>query len=353
MYDNKMTLLEYLKKIENALKEEKLIDIQVVQPGINKAYFRFIFENGTTIDTPPINLPAGPQGKPGINGQDGKDGKDGADGAPGEPGTPGVSVIDASIDANNDLIITLSSGEIINAGNVVGFKIINLGDWDVREGSFTVTAEQLAIIVAEQYDVMLKYSHPEGDVRRTVYMRLTTKHPSTVTPGVMLYDFTTIVNGNYYYLAQVASNGNGYVYGSSIEITIANIKSSGAPQGKVLTSNGSGGTSWEDAGGSKLYCHNIRCLKTGTTIQFTFTILNNTSTEITTSTLANELNKISGYYMNATGYYYDNTDNYIIYGVGYSNGQCTTIMYNLSTHTIVVQSHIITQLSVSDKVIQL
>jgi len=52
----------------------------------------------------------GVDGKNGLNGRDGKDGIDGAD---------GVSVIDAKIDFDGSLVITLSTGKELNVGEVV------------------------------------------------------------------------------------------------------------------------------------------------------------------------------------------------------------------------------------------
>ena len=53
-----------------------------------------------------ITLPVGKQGKPGTDGLDGTDGDD------------GVSVTNAEVNSSDDLIITLSNGQTINAGNV-------------------------------------------------------------------------------------------------------------------------------------------------------------------------------------------------------------------------------------------
>lgn len=58
----------------------------------------------------------GKDGKQGINGRDGKDGKDGKDG---QDGQDGVSVTDAKIDFDGSLVITLSTGQELNVGEVV------------------------------------------------------------------------------------------------------------------------------------------------------------------------------------------------------------------------------------------
>jgi hypothetical protein len=61
----------------------------------------------------------GTDGKQGKDGRDGKDGKDGINGKDGEDGKDGVSVRDAKIDFDGSLIITLSTGQELNVGEVV------------------------------------------------------------------------------------------------------------------------------------------------------------------------------------------------------------------------------------------
>jgi hypothetical protein len=57
----------------------------------------------------------GPAGKDGIDGKDGRDGKDGKDGVDGQDG---VSVVDAKLDIDNSLVITLSDGREIDCGQI-------------------------------------------------------------------------------------------------------------------------------------------------------------------------------------------------------------------------------------------
>ena len=65
----------------------------------------------------------GANGKDGINGTNGVDGKDGKDGEKGEDGADGkdgVGISGAAIETNNHLILTLSNGDTIDVGVVVG-----------------------------------------------------------------------------------------------------------------------------------------------------------------------------------------------------------------------------------------
>jgi hypothetical protein len=61
----------------------------------------------------------GRNGLPGKDGANGRDGRDGQDGKDGQDGADGVSVADANIDFDGSLIITLSSGRVVNVGEVV------------------------------------------------------------------------------------------------------------------------------------------------------------------------------------------------------------------------------------------
>jgi len=61
----------------------------------------------------------GKDGKDGKQGIDGRNGRDGNDGKDGNDGVDGVSVTDAKIDFDGSLVITLSTGQELNVGEVV------------------------------------------------------------------------------------------------------------------------------------------------------------------------------------------------------------------------------------------
>lgn len=70
--------------------------------------------------------PKGEQGDRGFDGKDGKDGKDGADGAAGVDGKDGISVVDAKVDFDGSLVLTLSDGKEIDAGKVSTEQVENV-----------------------------------------------------------------------------------------------------------------------------------------------------------------------------------------------------------------------------------
>ena len=67
--------------------------------------------------------PKGEKGDRGFDGVNGKDGRDGKDGKDGVDGSDGNGVLDAHIDFDGSLIITLTNGHEINAGEVVPFDV--------------------------------------------------------------------------------------------------------------------------------------------------------------------------------------------------------------------------------------
>ena len=68
----------------------------------------------------------GPAGKDGIDGKEGRDGKDGKDGVNGQDGKDGVSVVDAKVDFDGSLVLTLSDGKEIDAGKVSTEQVENV-----------------------------------------------------------------------------------------------------------------------------------------------------------------------------------------------------------------------------------
>ena len=64
----------------------------------------------------------GDKGKDGKDGKDGRDGKDGSTGKDGKDGDDGISVVNAKVDFDDTLVISLSNGKEINVGEVKGEK---------------------------------------------------------------------------------------------------------------------------------------------------------------------------------------------------------------------------------------
>ena len=93
----------------------------------------------------------GKDGKQGKDGRPGRDGKDGKNGLDGQNGEDGVSVVNAHIDFDGSLIISLSTGKEINVGEVVApalaeqIKVITNGGGTSQSVLDTLTSLQSQI----------------------------------------------------------------------------------------------------------------------------------------------------------------------------------------------------------------
>lgn len=81
----------------------------------------------------------GDPGPAGVDGKDGRDGKDGINGKDGIDGKDGVSVVDAKVDFDGSLVLTLSDGSVIDAGTIIAVN--NKNDLTVyKSGAVQVSA---------------------------------------------------------------------------------------------------------------------------------------------------------------------------------------------------------------------
>lgn len=86
-YDDKLTLMQWLKKVEDALKDASAVSFDVVNLGNATFKFKIVFEDGSEIESDPLVV------------------------------NQGDSVASAAI-VNGDLILTLTNGDTINAGSM-------------------------------------------------------------------------------------------------------------------------------------------------------------------------------------------------------------------------------------------
>lgn len=133
--------LRVLESVQQSIRESKEIqkkkigeNVQSVLAALKKieADVTARFDSvAKTIETRVANIKDGKDGLPGIDGRpgrdgkdgrpgkDGKDGKDGPAGQNGVDGKDGNSVVNAYIDFDNSLVIELSNGQLLNAGEVL------------------------------------------------------------------------------------------------------------------------------------------------------------------------------------------------------------------------------------------
>ena len=100
-----------------------------------------------------INGKDGKDGKNGKDGRDGKDGKDGASGAKGakgdtgaagKNGKAGVSVVDAEVAADDHLVLKLSDGKIIDAGELPVGRTVEQAAVHVAGNAWQITVSSTA-----------------------------------------------------------------------------------------------------------------------------------------------------------------------------------------------------------------
>jgi hypothetical protein len=114
------------RQTANSLTEHTKLVVRAIRKIEEDLIAKFEGLNGQ-ISTKVASLKDGAPGKDGQNGKDGRPGRDGVGlvgpagpaGTPGRDGNDGVSVTGARIDFDGSLVITLSDGREINAGEVV------------------------------------------------------------------------------------------------------------------------------------------------------------------------------------------------------------------------------------------
>lgn len=114
-FDDKLTLLQWLKTINKALENGLITDFEIVQIDATHIKFKIMFADGTSVLSNEITLPQGPQGEQGPQGPQGEQGPQGPQGPRGPQGLNATQfymhVIDLSflddegLDASKTLVI--------------------------------------------------------------------------------------------------------------------------------------------------------------------------------------------------------------------------------------------------------
>lgn len=221
----------------------------------------------------------------------------------GQNGADGVSITGATIDASNHLILTLSDGNTIDAGllptPVITADSINS---ETATSGQVLTADgtggaSWTTVSAGGYDNTVSITATSGTFTDSEFAKLgygdstiiytDAYSVSTVyklkleTASILEFEAIDAASRNNLKLIDVNKTTKAYSMTAISMITSATISSGTATSGKVLTANGSGGTSWETvSGGTTLYRHNFEIVKSGS-YSITFTLLLDTSAPIT------------------------------------------------------------------------
>jgi hypothetical protein len=135
------TLVAMQQQEEDAVQEnvDLIVEaIKVMQDKVDAQVNRiadFVPEKGEKGDK-------GERGLDGRQGVDGKDGRDGINGRDGKDGVDGISVMDAKIDFDGSLVITLSTGKELNVGEVVAPELVEKIKLVTSGGAGTVLPSQ-------------------------------------------------------------------------------------------------------------------------------------------------------------------------------------------------------------------
>lgn len=211
-YDDRLTLMQWLKKVEAALMAAALASVTITQPSDDTAVFNFVFADGTSVSSPSLNLPRGPQGEQGTQG---------------EQGAQGVGVSNVTINSNSHLIVTLTNGVEIDAGYI-------------ETGSGIVVDTELSSTSTNPVE------------NRVIYNVVTTAQNTISALGGRVTTAEgkiTAAEGNITALDTRVTTAEGAITtlqnDKLEEVKAANVDSENATSGQVLTADGSGGASWQ------------------------------------------------------------------------------------------------------------
>lgn len=332
-FDDKLTLLQWLQKVEQALEGAGLERVEISQPTPTTAIFKFVFADGTSVTTPSVTLPRGAKGDTGATGATGATGNgiasitktgtsglidtytilytngstqtftvtNGAQGEAGQDGTDGVGVSNMTIASNTGVVtVTYTDGNSDTIGNV--YSIVG-----ITGTSGTISSAETLLKLGNKNT----YVDPTGKNLMYYVKSDSTNHYyrsieiDTNSENITQADFTcNKTTGAWTYVETIVTR----------TIEAGSIDSETATNGQVLTADGNGGASWQDAsgGGDKYYNHCISIGYNGSDYKGTIKLnwIRKTSTAI--SSISNFMTALNnaGYNSNVkvlvcTGLFYD------------------------------------------------
>ena len=205
----------------------------------------------------------------------------GADGTNGTNGVDGASVTNAQIDASGDLEITIydpatSTSTTTNVGHVVGTDGQGMQVINTTTSTGTLSASDLAKANGTD-DCILIFTDNGAD--------LTMQRILKDSSSVYFYAHFVDTGKASFLLCEVNAVTGAYtISGGDLPIKASNIDSDTATNGQVLTADGNGNASWQNAGGggSTKYIHNVNFYASSPNKAMVVSIVSNDSTPITT-----------------------------------------------------------------------
>lgn len=309
-FDDKLTLMQWLQKVEQALEGAGLESVEIHQQSPTTAYFKFVFADGTSVTTPSITLPRGPKGDTGATGATGATGNgiasitktgtsglvdtytilytngstqtftvtNGAQGEAGQDGADGVGIDNVQINNNTGVLtVTLTDETEINAGNIYNIVTISGTSGTITNPTTLLILSNKNTVVQRSYnDPLMIWHHTDNLNHKQYFYRVTVDTGVLNTGDVVQAQFVVDVsNGTWTYTEETVS----YMINPEERVLGVDIDGNNVTSGKVLKADGDGGVSWQNEGGGSLYRHDIWLFKSST-FSLTFTIFTSNNTAL-------------------------------------------------------------------------
>lgn len=330
-FDDKLTLMQWLQKVEQALEGAGLESVEIHQQSPTTAYFKFVFADGTSVTTPSITLPRGAKGDTGATGATGAtgngiasitktgtiglvdtytilytngstqtftvtNGAQGEAGQDGQDGADGVGIDNVEINDNTGVLtVTLTDETEINAGNVYNIITISGTSGTITDPATLSILRNKNTVVQRAYNEGLMVWHHTDNLNHKQYFYRVTVDTSILNTGdvVQAQFVVDVSNGTWTYTEETVP----FKINPEERILGVDIDGNNVASGRVLKADGNGNVEWQkESGGTKLYQHFLQYSGDTNTpsqvesIRFNFTIISTKATAYTSNDIVNILN---------------------------------------------------------------
>lgn len=355
-FDDKLTLMQWLQKVEEALQGAGLERVDITQVTPTTAVFKFTFADGTSLTTPSITLPRGPKGDTGATGATGATGNgiasitktgtsglidtytilytngttdtftvtNGADGAEGN----GIASIEktSTVGLVDTYTVTYTDGDtmtytVTNGANGT-MEVIDIGTVTTSGQTIALTKAQYDKLTASGVTCLVKLTYLSNDY----YMQRNYEGG-----GYYHYGDRFIASAGGYVDFNVTIYQSGADYEAQFTITNALIVNPTlAGTETALSGLQINGTKYKiDAGGgSTLYHHWVTIQFSNSKGYLSFDVINDTNTSFQNMTASQINTALTGQRYSANGIYVDGSNRRVIEYVGFSSGNTIQVFYD-------------------------
>ena len=263
--------------------------------------------------------------------------------------------------------LTVASGQIYSAGAASGQVLTANGSdgasWQTPSSEYTHSVSITTTSGTFSDSDFAKLGYGDSTIVYTDTYSVSTVYKLKLeTASILEFECIDAASKNNLKLIDVNKSTKAYSMTSIAMIKSATFDSGTATSGKVLTANGSGGTSWETVGGgSTLYKHSFWFSQTNAYTVFVSVITNSSTAWTTVGDFISYLTT-NGYdsennlFVDISGMYKSGTQIYGIYGVYVSSGNKYIKITRLDSLSATFEnwnSYFNESISISDKVVAL